>query len=425
LKIDECLSLTKERYWHLPAVANAATIEPGYSQCSRQLKSFLYDAVEKRMISDVPLGAFLSGGIDSTIIVALMSEMSSKPVKTFTIRNSVKAYDESAKAQAVAHLYRTDHTEWTFDNDYIPDKIDGILANFDEPFADSSALPTYIVAELASRHVKVALTGDGGDELFAGYTRYLTFKYLRLFRTIPESVRNGVLKPLVNNIKFPKFLELKFNQLRKLVNNEGIEPFEQYHNLQRLGYSEADVRRFLPGLAGLAGAKALSKDIFSALEGKSDLERALVTDICIGLEGDMLVKVDRTSMLNSIEARSPFLDFRLIEHSMRIPDKYKLNGSTLKWILRNTFADKFPPEILRKPKMGFGIPVGALMRRELRSRIEELMKLDSLRATGLFDMDAMAVLFAEHCGHLDRSFRLWTFFVFASWFKKNLPFIEP
>jgi asparagine synthase (glutamine-hydrolysing) len=110
---------------------------------------------------------------------------------------------------------------------------------------------------------------------------------------------------------------------------------------------------------------------------------------------------------------------------MRIPDKYKLNGSTLKWILRNTFADKFPPEILRKPKMGFGIPVGALMRRELRSRIEELMKLDSLRATGLFDMDAMAVLFAEHCGHLDRSFRLWTFFVFASWFKKNLPFIEP
>ena len=424
MRVSGDLSIQKKRYWDLPAIVNTIEKNQSFPQCSKQVRDLLYDAVEKRMVSDVPLGAFLSGGIDSTIIVAIMAELDSKPIKTFTIRNAVKTYDESAKAREVAHKYKTDHTEWTVDNDYIVDKIDQILGNFDEPFGDSSALPSYIVSELAGRHVKVVLTGDGGDELYAGYTRYLNFNYLRKYALLPAFLRNSIIKPLVNNVWFPGFMELRANKLRKLVNNDGAGPFEQYHYLQRLGFSKQEFLSVLPGLNSTGLAELLSRSIFDAIPGHSDLEKALVSDIIIGLEGDMLVKLDRTSMLNSIEARSPFLDFRLIEHAFTIPDDFKLHGSKLKWILKRTFADKFPQELLQKPKMGFGIPVGRLLRRELHSQFNELLNLQSLQSLGIFNLSEISLLFSEHCRNKDRTFQLWTFFVFAQWVKKNERFIS-
>jgi asparagine synthase (glutamine-hydrolysing) len=423
LEISGDLSLNKKCFWNLPEIVSQSNKVTDYSRCSGNLKKSLYDAVEKRMIADVPLGAFLSGGIDSTIIVAIMAELDTKPIKTFTIRNAVKTYDESAKARAVAQKYKTDHTEWTVDNDYIVDKIDYILNNFDEPFADSSALPSYIVSELASRHVKVVLTGDGGDELFAGYTRYLNFDYLRKYAFLPGFLRNSIIKPLVNNAWFPGRLELEINKLRKLVNNDGKNPFEQYHYLQRLGFTQKEMAATLPGLHSVNRAESLSRAIFDALPGHSALEKALVSDIIIGLEGDMLVKLDRTSMLKSIEARSPFLDFRLIEQAFTIPDAYKLRGTNLKWILKQTFADKFPKELLQKPKMGFGIPIGRLLRHELKSQFNDLLGLPEIHSLGLFNTSNISSLFSEHCQNKDRTFQLWTFFVFAHWVKNNAHFI--
>jgi len=424
LKISDDFSLEKKCFWNLTEIVTKSEKIPDYTSCSNTLKQLLYDAVEKRMIADVPLGAFLSGGIDSTIIVAIMAELDTKPIKTFTIRNAIKTYDESAKAREVAHKYKTDHTEWTVDNDYIVDKINLILNNFDEPFGDSSALPTYIVSELASRHVKVVLTGDGGDELFAGYTRYLNFEYLRKYSLLPSFIRNMIIKPLVNNVRFSGLMELKGNKLRKLVNNDGVEPFEQYHYLQRLGFSKHDFLSALPGLKPTNIAEMTSRRIFDSLIGHSPLEQALVSDIIIGLEGDMLVKVDRTSMLNSIEARSPFLDFRLLEHAFRIPDTYKLNGSKLKWILKQTFADKFSKELLRKPKMGFGIPIGRLLRHELQSPFNDLLMLPALQSLGIFNLPKISSMFSEHCNNKDWTFQLWTFFVFAQWIKNNAHYIS-
>jgi|WetSurMetagenome_2_1015567.scaffolds.fasta_scaffold00022_52 asparagine synthase (glutamine-hydrolysing) len=414
------LSIRDACYWYLPSGVNSLEKNPDLASCSKGLRDLLYDSVQKRMIADVPLGAFLSGGIDSTIIVAIMAELDTKPIKTFTIRNSVKIYDESDKARAIAQKYKTDHTEWTVDADYIVDRIDDIIAQFDEPFADSSALPSYIVSELAGRHVKVVLTGDGGDELYAGYTRYLIFQYLRAYHALPGLLRNGAIKPLVNLIPFPGGMEIAANKIRKLVNNDGADAFEQHHQLQRLGLTRAEIDALLPGVSSRGFPRAFSRPVFDAVHNRSPLDSALVTDIVLGLEGDMLVKLDRTSMMNSVEARSPYLDYRLIEHAFTIPESFKLRGARLKWILKNAFADKFPPDVLRKPKMGFGIPIGRLLKRELSSRFKDLMEQQSLRDLGLIDIPGVQALYAEHCSNRDRTFPLWTFFVFASWVKRNL-----
>jgi asparagine synthase (glutamine-hydrolysing) len=422
LKIYKNLLFEKKKYWKLTEKLQNTPIITDKEEAIKTVRNILFDAVEKRMISDVPLGAFLSGGVDSSVIVSIMSKLSTLPVKTFSIGNTLKCYDESQKARIVAQLFKTEHTEWKIDNEYICSTLENVLNNFDEPFADSSALPSYVVSELASKHVKVILTGDGGDEIFGGYERYLIFQYLKLYKMIPSSLRAQIIRPIVNVVPFPASLSLTMNKFKKIINNDGNDQFEQYHAMQRLGYSEAELKLLLNTKSDGDYIKNRSMDIYKELMNGSDLSRAMYTDISIGLEGDMLVKVDRTTMQNSIEARSPFLDYRLVEMSFRLADKIKINKFRLKSIVKDAFEKEFPKGFLDRKKMGFGIPIGEFLKNELRKSMESYLSNENLNT--ILNRSMVKDLFTQHCLGNRHTSKLWAFYVFALWFEKNSSHIE-
>lgn len=423
LRLDSRGEVTIRRYWDLAAISGSARLIEDKDACMREIRDLVHKSVEMRMIADVPLGAFLSGGIDSSIIVAVMSQISDQPIKTFTIGNTIKTYDESGRAKIIARHFRTDHTEWFVDNEYIVSIADKVLANFDEPFADSSALPTYVVAELARQHVKVVLTGDGGDELYAGYARYLIFDYLKRYSQIPAPLRRSVIKPLVNSLPAPASLATALNKARKIVNNDGATAFEQHHFMQRLGYSEKEILQLLPGNNCWTHARQLAQERYEDVPVKSPLSKALFTDIKVGLEGCMLAKVDRATMQNSLEARCPLLDYRLVEHSFSIPDHYKLNNGQLKYILKEAFARQLPPEILKKQKMGFQIPIGAFLRRELQGKMNGYLSSEKLAALNLVNQSYLKELYQAHCRGQDRTFQIWAFYAFALWVESFYDYI--
>jgi asparagine synthase (glutamine-hydrolysing) len=424
MKIKSDLSYDIKKYWKLSdKIRNTSTITDK-SKASDVIRNLLFDSVEKRMISDVPLGAFLSGGVDSSIIIDIMSKLSQTPIKTFSIGNTLKCYDESEKARLVANLFKTDHTEWIVDNNYICSIIDNVLDNFDEPFADSSAIPSYVVSELAKKHVKVVLTGDGGDELFAGYERYLIFSYLRLYKLIPEIIRKKVIDPFVNALPTPASLSIIMNKIKKIINNDGENIFKQYHAMQRLGFSEMELCRLFMNTGYSEEIKKTAQNHFDELSNSSDLSRVLYTDIVIGLEGDMLAKVDRATMQNSIEARCPFLDFRLVETSFSLSDKLKIHNNRLKALIKDTFEPDFPKGFLDKKKMGFGIPIGEFLKNELRLSMERLLSMEQLTELKCLNMEYIKELFILHCNGNRQTFKLWSFYVFALWFEKNISHLD-
>ena len=421
MHIKQDLSFHVFRYWDLAERAHTVPVIKHKQEAIEVIRNLLFDAVEKRMIADVPLGAFLSGGVDSSIIVNVMSHLSRSKVKTYSIGNTLSCYDESEKARRVANLFKTEHTEWMIDNNHICSIIDTVLDNFDEPFGDSSAIPSFVVSELACKHVKVILTGDGGDELFAGYERYLIYKYLSWYRKIPGTLRS-VIKPALNSLPYPAALSLLINKAKKIVNNDGENSFEQYHAMQRLGFSEQELSMLSATIPLMV--KDRVKKTYCALEKRSDLARAQFCDIAIGLEGDMLVKVDRTTMQNSIEARSPFLDFRLLEASFGIADDLKLQGWRLKAILKDAFKDEFPKGFFEKQKMGFGIPIGEFLKNELRSAMEQFLAIDELWVEQGMNIQYIRELFALHCQGNRQTFKLWPLYVFARWLQKSERYID-
>jgi asparagine synthase (glutamine-hydrolysing) len=371
------------------------------------------------MIADVPLGVFLSGGVDSSIIVSVMADLAHLPIKTFSIANEVKAYDESEKAREVASIFKTEHIECRISNEQICDIAEKTICNFDEPFGDSSALPSYVVSTLAEKHVKVILTGDGGDELFAGYTRYRIFRYLDFYSKLPGWLRNGIIAPAVQGI--PDFTgpASVLAKMRKLVGVNTSSAFDAYHSLQCLGFPQEKLHEILPRNMQLQSTRDRAFDVFKTLSERTNLDRALYADITMGLEGDMLTKVDRSSMLASVETRCPYLDHRMVEFSFSIPPQFKMRGSKLKAVLKDTFEDRFPRNFFDKPKMGFGIPVGQFLRTVFSSRLTGIIESGPLHDTGIIDINHARKLVEEHHRGIDHTFKLWTIFSFGLWLEKN------
>ena len=371
------------------------------------------------MIADVPLGAFLSGGVDSSIIVAIMADLANQRVRTFSIANADSRYDESEKSREVARLFKTEHTEWVVTNDNIAESAEKVLQNFDEPFGDSSALPSYVVSDLARRQVKVVLTGDGGDELFGGYTRYRIFQLMGQYARLPGFLRNGIFEPLLQCIPDFSGPISYLNKLKKLASVDTQTPFNAYHSMQCLGFSRKLRERLCPESLINDYPTIISRACFDALGQADVLNKALYTDMMIGLEGDMLTKVDRASMLASIEARSPFLDHRLVEFSFTIPPRYKVAHHRLKAILKDTFADRFPAHFLDKKKMGFGIPVGHFLRTVFSGRLSAMAVSGPLVESGLIDASFLRTLIEEHHHGRDHTFHLWCVFAFGLWYEKH------
>ncbi len=387
-----------EAYWSLGAVAEAGCRSPlrgSVLSVTDELEHLLKSAVRQQMVADVPLGAFLSGGIDSSTVVALMQAQSDRPVKTFSIGFNERGYDEAVNARAVARHLGTDHSELYVTPQQALDVIPNLPSLYCEPFADSSQIPTFLVSQLAKQHVTVSLSGDAGDELFSGYNRYVLAQKLwnglarvpvglrtaaaSAICTLPPSAWDSLAKPL-QMLAPNSFRETNFGD--KLHKGAGVLNAKSQEDLY-LGL----LTHWRPEEIVLTGREPFTvlKGSPPVLTGLDDVQRMMALDAVTYLPDDILVKVDRAAMGVSLESRVPFLDHRVVEFAWRIPQSMKVRDGAGKWILRQVLYRHVPKELIERPKMGFGVPIGAWLRGPLCDWAEALMDESRLRREGYLD----------------------------------------
>jgi asparagine synthase (glutamine-hydrolysing) len=415
-------------YWSARSVAEAGA-DHGLSpeEATDRLDELLRDAVARRMVADVPLGAFLSGGVDSSIVVALMQAQSSRPVRTFTIGYDDPDFNEAEDAKAVAGHLGTDHTELYVSPQDCMAVIPHLPRLYDEPFADSSQIAVFLVSELARRHVTVSLSGDGGDELFGGYNRYRWVPGVwRQTRRIPGPLRGAAARLLTS--RSPE-------DWQRLLRRAGpLAPQAADHRLA------GDKLHKLAGVLGLCSPEAIYLDLVSHWKqpnalvlGASEpltavtdpaqwadvpdvVEHMMYLDLVTYLPGDILVKLDRASMGVSLEGRVPLLDHRVIELAWRLPMGLKIRDGQTKWLLRKVLHRYVPRHLIERPKMGFGVPIDRWLRGPLREWAETLLASDRLRADGYLDSAQVRQCWADHLsGRRDLQYHLWDVLMFQAW----------
>jgi len=387
-----------------------------------ELRALLDESVRIRLMSEVPLGAFLSGGIDSSTIVALMAQNISQPVKTFSIGFHEDSYNELEYARLTARKYGTDHHEF-FVTPEICDIVDELTWHFDEPFADSSAIPTYMVSKLARDHVTVILSGDGGDELFAGYTRYAIDRRRNAFSYMPGVVRKGMMQPLSSALPHGALG-------RNFIYNVSLDPIDRYLDSVSI-FTQLQKRSLYSDhfTSHLTNVDAVSQS-FHALAAQvktgSPVDRLLYLDSKTYLPGDIMTKVDRMSMAVSLEARAPLLDHKLIDFVTRIPSGMKLMGNETKHILKRAVTGLVPDEILNRPKQGFGVPVQEWINQQLRDRMRDTLSDTRTRQRGYVNTQYLDVLLDEHArGRRDHSSRLWALLMLELWHRRFVDGARP
>lgn len=402
------------RYWRLPPPASSPSPDLTREQACRRIRECFDEAVRIRMIADVPLGAFLSGGIDSSLVVASIAEQSSEPVKTFSIGFKEQAFNELDYARLVARKYHTDHHEIVVDPDSVS-LVRKLIGHFDEPFGDSSAIPTFIVSEFAARHVKVALSGDGGDELFGGYESFFAIDRLRWLDRVPQSLRSAA-SSLAGFLPYSAYGK---NFLRMCSRPN---PLERYFELN---YCHYYLRREMlrPGWM-LPSNEAFYRSAFpdALLAGNQDiLTQAMYFEATAKLAGDMLVKVDRMSMAASLEVRCPLLDHQLAALAASVPHAWKMRNGKGKRILLEALGHRLPPELLNRPKKGFGVPLANWFRGPLREFLWDHLTSPAFLGRGIVSEGFLRHLLEEHDrGRRDNSHWLWWLLVLELWFR-SLP----
>jgi asparagine synthase (glutamine-hydrolysing) len=412
----DTLAYTIDKYWDIEL--NQSTELINYDDASKYIRETLFDSVEKRMIADVPLGVFLSGGVDSTIIASIMAKISKQKIKTFSVGSDNKRYDESARARQIATHIGAEHHEFILNYNDVLNSLDKILLNYDEPFADPSSLPTYYVSSKTVEHVKVALTGDGGDEVFGGYNKYLIHTYGALYkRMVPGVVTNKIVKPLLHSPVMGRLdSKSKLGKIRKMIDSFGDDVVSNHMNIIALGFKPDTMNKLLRRDLLADYGQILSDNIEIQIDNDA-LKTARYIDKNISLDGDMLVKVDRASMLCSLECRAPFLDHRLMEYTYRLPDNYLLKGNNKKRILKDTFEDLLPRNFFNAPKSGFEIPIAYWFRNELKGRLLEVLSVKNMEKHGFFNTSYVEQLIQEHLNvKNDHSYKLWTLFSFQLWY---------
>lgn len=420
-------------YWSAIEAARRGLAD-GYrgaeAEATDELETLLADAVGQCMVSDVPLGAFLSGGVDSSTVVALMQAQSARPVRTFSIGFEEESFDESKHAAAVARHLGTDHTEMTVTYGDALAAIPEMPRIYDEPFADSSQIPTYLLSKLTRKHVTVSLSGDGGDEVFGGYNRYLWGRQLaRVVDHAPLALRRlGCAALRAVPIAAWDGLAAGFAPL--LPNRLKVaHPGDKLHKLAGVA-GAADARNAYLGLTSLwdepdrltgrpEPASAVL-DAFGALPGAGMVPGMMAADAVTYLPDDILVKVDRASMAVSLESRIPFLDHRVFEFAWRLPADMKLRGGQGKHLLRQVLYRHVPPALIERPKMGFGVPIGVWLRGPLRDWAETLLDGDRMRRQGLLDPEPIRRRWAEHLeGRRNWQHQLWAVLMLQAWLEEG------
>jgi asparagine synthase (glutamine-hydrolysing) len=400
------------RYWSLPE----GTEERPEHAWREELKATLEEAVRLHLRSDVPVGALLSGGIDSSLVVALAAPSAAGPLRTFTVGFKDAAFSEAPYARQVAERYGTRHVEHLLEPRRV-EEIPDLVAHFDEPFGDASAVPTSAIAKVAAAEVKVCLSGDGGDEGFAGYDAYATAATLQRVDLVPLALRRLLVGPIERRV--PEWVRGK-GLLRFL--QEG--PADRYAEI--MGGVDPGVRGWLlsPGFREAAGAAhpfALLRRLHDTLPGPDATARLQRIDVETYLPDDILVKADRTSMLHSLELRVPLLDHKVLELAFRMPTRLKLRHGRGKRILKEAFADRFPPDILKRGKQGFGLPLAAWLRGDLLGLVRDVFGDPRTRARGVFDPAGLDRLVASHLrDRRDLSGEIWLALVLELWFRQRV-----
>jgi asparagine synthase (glutamine-hydrolysing) len=420
-------------YWSLPQVAEHGVAHPFEgtdSEAVDALEVLLLDAVRQQLVADVPLGAFLSGGIDSSTVVALMQAQSDRPVKTFTIGFNEEGYNEAEHAKSVARHLGTDHTELYVTPQQALDVIAKLPSLYTEPFADSSQIPTFLVSQLARQHVSVSLSGDAGDELFGGYNRYLlTHKMWQRIRFLPLSVRrlavaciyglppsawNTLLSPLQQLIPASQRQAGVGDKLHKgagVLASPSVDAL--YVGLVTHWQPDCLVLEAQEPSTPLRG-KPLP------LTGLNEVQRMMALDSITYLPDDILVKVDRAAMGVSLETRAPFLDHRVVEFAWQLPQHLKLRGGMGKWALRQVLYRHVPKALIDRPKVGFGVPLDSWLRGPLRGWAEDLLNESRLRQDGFFNPAPIRQKWVEHLsGQRNWQYHLWDVLMFQAWLENQ------
>lgn len=404
--------LEVSEYWDLcyPPDQSAARPEEDYIE---ELRRLFKEAVAIRLISDVPFGAFLSGGIDSTAVVAVMSELMDQPVKTFAIGFAGESsFDELKYARLAAERYGTDHHEFVIEPKAI-ELLPKLVWHYDEPFADSSAIPTYLVSRLTREHVTVVLNGDGGDELFAGYERFTAARLAEAYGKTPQFVQRSLarlLRALPESTSYRGFVR----QARRFVESAPLPLLERY--LGWMAIFSDDLRESLLAGEQETDVREHFASHLSQVENLDLISQLLYLNTKTYLPEDLLVKADRMSMANSLEARSPFLDQYLTQFAAEIPASLKLNGLTTKYILKKALRGLVPQEIIDRPKHGFGVPVGRWFRTDLRDYVREILLGPETLKRGYFREEALRWLIQQHQeGKRDFGHQLWALLTFELW----------
>ena len=413
------------RYWDYPKATEPSAGNGAPAHLEDQLLEFLRDSVSDTMISDVPVGAFLSGGVDSSLVVALMNQASACPVKTFSVGFRERSYDELPYARIVAQHFRTDHHELVLMPD-VRDLVETMTASFDEPFADNSAVAVFAVSQLASRYVKVVLSGDGGDELFGGYYTYQADQLARLLRRLPGRTGTRLFEGLA--ALWPtSFDKASFDfKLKRFAQGAGLPPLAA-HYAWKAYMSEEMKHRLYAGSNG-NGAPLTTRPTVDLLEEYYNgyptpdlLNRLLYVDGKAQLVDCMLTKVDRMSMAHSLEVRVPLLDHRVVEFMARLPSRYKVRGLTLKYLLKRVAAKVLPGEILRRPKGGFTIPLAYWIAHDLRDMVRDQLSHGKLKEQGFFNTQAVTTMLDAHeQGRQDYARSIWALFMFSRWCDRYL-----
>jgi len=421
------LSITRDgrapvckQYWDIPFKALPKHEEQEYA---KELADRMTEAVKLRMIAEVPLGAFLSGGLDSSAVVAMMAGLSDDPVNTCSISFADPRYDESSYANEVAKQYNTQHTSWQVDSDDF-DLIDRLATLYDEPYADSSAIPTYRVCELAKKKVTVALSGDGGDEILAGYRRYQWFMREQNLRDVfPQGFRSLVFGSLGK--VYPKALWApRVFRAKALFQSLAKTPVESYFDIScvlkdslRKQLFSTSFRAKLQGYHALDVLKGHDKDS----PAEHPLSRMQYLDMKTYLPGDILTKVDRASMAHSLEVRVPLLDHKVVEWTSGLSPDLKLRGSDGKYLFKKAMASHLSQDLMYRKKQGFAVPIAQWFRGPLRERVRESVLSDSLLDTGIFDRRFLTRLIDDHqSGQQDHSAVLWSLFMYESFQRQVL-----
>lgn len=415
-------------YWSAPSATQLVGSFQGSAEDAVQaLETVLSKAISQQMVADVPLGAFLSGGVDSSTVVALMQVQSTRPVKTFSIGFHEDAFDEAQYAKAVARHLGTDHEELYVTGAQAMEVIPQLPQLYDEPFADSSQIPTFLVAQLARQHVTVSLSGDAGDELFCGYNRYLMAERLwRRIKSMPQSLRHlaarsllalapntwsGLSAPLMGLLPVQYRHANVGDKLHKLAGVLDVDNAAAlYHRLISHWQYPTDM------VLGSEEPSTLLQTVWPALEHLGEIEHMMALDLITYLPDDNLVKVDRAAMGNSLESRVPMLDHRVVEFAWSLPQAYKLRDGVTKWVLREVLYRYVPRELIERPKMGFGVPIDSWLRGPLREWAETLLAEPRLRTEGYFDPAPIRQKWAEHLsGKRNWQYHLWDVLMFQSW----------